>query len=289
MGQILKDFSAPVLARAIEANVNGQFPLLFAHLPQIEVHDEADMLWIVSNIAHSYLNCVLRAQLAPDDIDSRIEATLAHFKSRGLPMRWRVGPTTQPADLGKHLTAHGLTCRGDTIGMAADLLALSEDLVPPSGLTIRRVSDRSALQKWVHSVAVSFEHPASVGDILFEVHAHPGFGQHLAWRLYLGLLEGEPVAASRLFLAAGVAGISPVATVPEARRRGIGTAMTLAALREAHGMGYRIGVLHAAPGGLGIYRRLGFKEYCRFGSYLWEGGESGGKETSTSELDAFRP
>ncbi len=268
MGEILKDFSAPVLARAIEANVNGQFLLLFAHLRQIEVHDEPDMLWVVSDIPHSYLNCVLRAQLAPDDIGSKIEATLAQFSLRGLPMRWRVGPTTQPADLGKHLTAHGLTYSGDTIGMAADLLGLREDLASPSGLTIQHVNDGSALQKWVHPVAVSFEHPASVGDMLFEVYARPGFGQHLAWRLYLGLLEGEPVAASRLFLAAGVAGISHVATVPEAQRQGIGTAMTLAALSEARGMGYRIGVLHAAPGGLGIYRRLGFKEYCTFEVYV---------------------
>lgn len=271
ISEILRDFSASTLATAIEANVNGQFPLLFVHLPQIEIHDEPGILWVASNIPHHYLNGVLRAQFAPEEIEARVNETLTHFKSRRLPMRWRVGASTRPADLGKHLTAHGLTYAGDTIGMAVDLLALSEDLPPPPSLRIEHVGDGDTLRRWVHAVAVSFEHPESVANALLEIHARAGVGQRLPWRLYLGLLGGQPVAASRLFLAAGVAGISHVATIPEARRQGIGTAMTLVPLREARGMGYRIAVLHAAPGGLGVYRRLGFREYCKFHEYLWLG------------------
>ena len=47
--------------------------------------------------------------------------------------------------------------------------------------------------------------------------------------------------------------------------------MTLAPLLEARAMGYRIGVLHASEMGLGVYRRLGFQEYCRLGGYVWMG------------------
>jgi GNAT superfamily N-acetyltransferase len=260
------------LVRAIETNAIEQFPLLSADLPQIEVHHEPDMLWVITDVPHPYLNCVLRAQLAPDNVDARISATLAHFRSRRLPMTWRVGPSTQPADLGTHLTKHGLTYKGDTVGMAVDLLALSEELPAPSGLTIERVGDLEALEKWVHPVAISFGHTEAVAKTLFDVYASLGFGQHLPFRLYVGLLEGEVVAASRLFLAAGVAGIHGLATLREARRQGIGTAMTLAPLLEARSMGYRIGVLRAAPMGLGLYRRLGFEEYCRISIYTWMGG-----------------
>jgi GNAT superfamily N-acetyltransferase len=42
-----------------------------------------------------------------------------------------------------------------------------------------------------------------------------------------------------------------VATHPEVRRRGIGTAMTLAPLLEVRRTGYRIGVLRTAPGAPG--------------------------------------
>ena len=259
------------MARAIEANAIEQFPLLSADLPNIEVHDEPDMLWVTTNVPHPYPNCVFRAELARDDVDARISTTLAHFRSRQLPMTWRVGPSTRPSDLGKHLKRRGLTYTGDTVGMAVDLLVLTEDLPTPSGLTIEHVDDAEALEKWVHPVAIAFRHTEAVAKTLFDVYASQGFGQHRRWRLYLGSLEGEVVAASRLYLGAGVAGIHAVATVPDARRQGIGTAMTLAPLREARGMGYGIGVLRAAPTGLGLYRRLGFEECCRIGIYTWMG------------------
>lgn len=279
ISEILKDFSAPPLARAIEANVIGQFQLVFARLPQAEIHDEPDMAWIVTDIPHPYLNCVLRAKLALDDIDAGIDATLTHFRSRGLPMTWYIGPSTEPADLGRHLTAHGLTHAEDESGMAVDLLALNEDLSAPLDLTIERVGDVETLQKWLYPVMISFNYPDFVANALFDLYARLGLGQHLRWRLYVGLLKGEPVAASRLFLGGGVGGISHLATLPEARRQGVGTAMTLAPLREARSMGYRIGVLRSTQRALGVYRRLGFKEHCKFGIYIWAGGKSQGEGT----------
>jgi GNAT superfamily N-acetyltransferase len=89
---------------------------------------------------------------------------------------------------------------------------------------------------------------------------------------------GQPVASSRLILGAGVAGIYGVGTVPEARRRGIGAAMTHVPLLQARALGYRIATLHPSPMGLGSYRRLGFEEYCFLDRYVLskETGETAG-------------
>ncbi|HZP81157.1 MAG TPA: GNAT family N-acetyltransferase [Chthonomonadaceae bacterium] len=100
-----------------------------------------------------------------------------------------------------------------------------------------------------------------------------GFGAHLPLRNSLASLHGEPVACSTLVLAAGVAGIYCVATVPEARRQGSGGAITAAPLHIARAMGYRIGILQASESGHPVYRRLGFQEFCTLGLYLWQGAD----------------
>ena len=108
---------------------------------------------------------------------------------------------------------------------------------------IEQVSNREQLKQWLHPVTVSFELPQAVASSFFELFARRGFGPDVPWQLFVGLAEGQPVAASRLFCAAGVAGVYHVATVPAARRRGLGSALTLAAVRSARELGYRVGVL----------------------------------------------
>jgi ribosomal protein S18 acetylase RimI-like enzyme len=153
--------------------------------------------------------------------------------------------------------------------MAVDLLAFEEDSASPAGLTIPTVGDEGALAQWVSAAVIGFEMPETGEGPCFDLFAGVGFD--LPLRNYLGLLGGEAVAASQLFLAADVAGIYCVATVPEARRQGIGTAMTLASLREARAMGYRIGILQSSEMGLGLYRGLGFEECCKLSYGIWMG------------------
>lgn len=54
--------------------------------------------------------------------------------------------------------------------------------------------------------------------------------------------------------------------------------MTLRVLRDARALGYRVAVLTASPSGIGVYRSLGFREYCLFSRYEWEPREN---ETDT--------
>jgi GNAT superfamily N-acetyltransferase len=265
MSDILKDFSAPALVAAIKTNLFEWYRYL-GRSPKAELYDSPEVTWLLTGISNSFVNGVLRTQLEPDNVDATIEETLAHFKNVAA-MSWWTEPGTRPTDLGEHLLAHGLVYTDGGPGMAVDLSALNEDLPTPTSLMIEHVDDTETLRKWAYASIIGFEHPETDVDIWYDVFA--GLEFDLPLRNYVGILNGEPVATAELFLAAGVAGIYVVATVPDARRQGIGAALTLAPLREARGMGYRIGIVHSSPMGLGVYRRLGFREYCKMSHYAW--------------------
>jgi ribosomal protein S18 acetylase RimI-like enzyme len=99
-----------------------------------------------------------------------------------------------------------------------------------------------------------------------------GIGQ-TPWQIYVGRLDGEPVAINMLFCGAGVASVYAVGTVPSARGRGIGGAITLMPLLEAREMGYRYGVLFATQMGIHTYERIGFRlTAARINRFLWRAG-----------------
>ncbi len=261
-------FPASALTEAIEANILDHARAVAAHAPGVELHDEPDLLWTSSSIAHPYLNRVYIAQFPGDDADRRIAAILTYFESRGLPLSWHVGPLSRPEDLGSRLGERGLTRVEDETGMALDLAALPRDQAMPVGLDIERITDVQSLRSWVEVVTSSFGCPARVASALHNVHEAAGFGQETPWRLCLGSMEGEPVGTSRVFFGGKVAGVYHVATRPEARRQGVGKAMTSYALRDAQELGYELAVLRAAQRALGIYLQLGFREYCTFSRYV---------------------
>jgi ribosomal protein S18 acetylase RimI-like enzyme len=263
-------FPASTLTAAIESNILDHARAVAARSPQVELHDEPDLFWISSGIAHPYLNRIYRAMFRGEDVDGRVAETLAHFDPRGSAVSWHVGPSSGPSDLGSRLEGSGLTRLEDEVGMALEMVDLLEDVRMPAGLVFERVTDGEKLRWWTEIVAVSFGRPLRVESVLSQVHEATGFGGEAPWRLYLGLLDGQPVGTSRVFFSGKVAGVYHVATRPEARRRGIGTAMTAHALREARELGYEIAVLRAAQAGLGIYHRLGFRECCTFSRYVRE-------------------
>jgi GNAT superfamily N-acetyltransferase len=265
MDVILQDTSRSALITAIEDNAFAIIPA-FGQWPQAEVYDGAEIKWSITRIPFPMFNCVFRARLASRQVDSAVQSVIERARARNVPVLWWTGPQTQPVDLGRYLEASGFIHSGHEPGMAVDLMRLNEDWTIPPGLSIQRVSNAETLKEWCQAFVQGFEMPSFVADAFFDFMSHVGLGTALP---YLGLLNGQPVATSLIAPAAGVAGVYNVATVPEARHKGIGTLMTGSPLRDARAMGYRVGILNASEMGVGVYRRLGFQEYCQIGHYVW--------------------
>ena len=274
MTDILSSTADPALADALDANFTQQYTY-FRNAPQATVHDDDTITWVVSGIPIAEYNAVTRLRLPPNTsqqtLDVQIEATIAEFRTRHLPFTWWIGPTTTHWEtLAQRLIAHGLTHLGKGPGMAVKLDMLPEQLSTPDGLIIEPVNDLAGLDAWVRTAGAGYGEPEDVLRARLAVHTHLGMGPDLPLRRYLAWLDGQPVALSAYFLAAGIVGIYDVATIPPVRRQGIGAAITLAPLRAAHALGYRVGALESSPMGVGVYTRLGFRACCSFDLYSWE-------------------
>jgi len=256
------------LVAAIEGN---QFALreYMARWPQMEVHHEPGLAWAMVNVPLAPLNLIWGARLTPAKVRERAGAVLARYAARALPVQWLTGPSTQPPDLGRRLEEQGLFHEGDAPGMA---LVLSGKAGPAAaglaaGLEIRRLARPSELPDWLAAFGGAGL-PEPVASALLDLEASLGFEPEPPYVRYVAYRAGRPLATASLFLAAGAAGMYNVFTLPEARGEGLGRALTLRALHDAHARGCTLAVLASSRLGLGLYRRLGFREHCRFGRYV---------------------
>ena len=260
------EISEQTIVKAIKANLFDYYDYL-GHSPQAELKDTPEFKWLMTGIPHSFLNHVLRTQLPSNQVDGKIKEMLAYFHSKGISeFSWWVEPDSGPPDLNKHLLSHGLIYTDDEPGMSCNLHEMNEEVTTSSAFTVKCVQDSAMLRQWVQVAITGYGLPEQCAGACFNLFA--GLGFDLPLRNYIGFLNGLPVACSQLFLGAGVAGIYWVATVPEARKQGLGTALTLAPLCEARELGYTVGILHPSKMGYKVYQGIGFREYCRLGYFL---------------------
>jgi len=249
------------LVRAIEDNAAELLMAMGAAGGGVQREDAAAR-WTIGGSPIDYHNAVVAA---PGDVDAVIAESLAELENHGVPGSWHAGPSMRSNGLGERLVAAGFASGGSEPGMAVRLDELRTPAVVP-GLEIVRVRDDDALATWDGTLGRGFGEGEREARWVAEVYRKLGYGD--PWRHYLGRLDGEPVATTTIFLGAGVAGVYFVMTIPEARRRGIGAAITYAALREAEAVA-EYGVLGSSPAGRSVYAGLGFREYCTIELYEW--------------------
>jgi GNAT superfamily N-acetyltransferase len=229
--------------------------------------DDGEVRWTIGGSPIDYHNAVVAADLRPDRADDVIAESIQLLKARNVPGSWHVGPSMRPSDLGDRLLAAGFVHGGAEPGMAVALADLTDERIGPADLRIARITSDEALSTWAATLARGFGEGPKEADWVAEVYRREGYGD--PWRHYLAYLDDEPVATATIYLDAGVAGVYFVMTVPEARRRGIGAAITRAAVHQARDAGVQYAVLGSSPAGRSVYTSLGFREYCLVHLYEW--------------------
>jgi ribosomal protein S18 acetylase RimI-like enzyme len=86
-------------------------------------------------------------------------------------------------------------------------------------------------------------------------------------RYYLARVDGRDVATAAGFTLGGATAIFSVATPPEHRGKGYGSAVTAHAVRDGFAAGAQFATLQSSAMGESVYRRLGFREFERYVLY----------------------
>ncbi|HEX3721174.1 MAG TPA: GNAT family N-acetyltransferase [Nitrolancea sp.] len=198
----------------------------------------------------SSVNC-LTVYSEPDPVQL-VELARAFFGSEGFDVIVESETTTA---FEARLIEHGWQLDEEEPAM---LLTPIPEIPPtPAELDIRRVTTEAALadfmgithtgQRWIPSLEAATDPNVAI---------------------FVGYVADRPVAASRINCMGEIGDINGVETLPEYRRRGIGTAMTWAAVAAGRDRDCSAITLSASAMGYPVYRRMGFEPVCVYRTYI---------------------
>lgn len=228
-------------------------------------------VWFHSGIPHPFFNGVPRAAFHDESVGMVVDALRARADVTGAPAFWWVGPHSTPSTIATQLDAFGIRRAGSVPAMAMNLQQSGSFELDVAGLSIERVQGPEGQAVWGRVAATGSNFSMQAIEALTALEQRLGGPRYREQYRYIGRLDGAPVATSAMVLDAGVAGVYAVATLPEARQRGIGRAMSVAALVDARAAGCRVAVLQASPAGYPIYRKIGFTEIASYDLHLQAG------------------
>jgi GNAT superfamily N-acetyltransferase len=269
--------SKPSQASSVNRIINSAIELFmdFGSYPHCELIDDGNHLGLLSRVKHPMANSVVQAHLNPKTLTADIQNIIAPYQNKELPFLWYVWPNSSPENLGEQLLANGFLHSHDAPAMLADLSALPDKVSRADGLGIERVRTEEMLAEYRVPLEVSFEIPDEVSDLFVSIFRYLDLTDDASTYHYVAYLDGKLSACSTVYLGEDdVAGIWNVATLPEARGKGIGTAVTWEACCEAKQRGYQHAVLLSSEMGYNVYQRLGFVEIFKAHVYLWQPSEN---------------
>lgn len=185
------------------------------------------------------------------------------FQRAHLPFSWWVAETDSPADLADALQQEGFALKEKNVGMYAKLNDLPVAMTP---LKVQRVESAMALKEFTEVIASIGGSPLAF-DRIYSHAPLVTYAGNTSVELYLGFFENTPSVTGILVTHANVAGIYYVATRPEQRKKGFGTAMMCHLLKRAKQKGYFIATLQASEDGIPLYEKLGFQRCSAFLEY----------------------
>jgi len=181
---------------------------------------------------------------------------ISWVEAAGVPFEVRVDEPLV-SDVQATLDAHDL--ERDPVPLPAMVLSPIPSIPAAApGVSMGRV-DQAGYGTFIQLVG-STGIPEELGVRVFPEHLVSS--DHAAY--FVAALDGEPAGISLAWRTGESGGIYSVATLESARRRGVGTTVTWAALDAIRAWGCTSAVLQSSEMGYPVYRAMGFVEVTRY-------------------------
>lgn len=191
-------------------------------------------------------NAVLARGLDRADVGEAVEGVANAYEEAGVE-RYAVWAHDSEEPAIAELESRGLSFDTSTCAMA---MSLDEIAVPPPDIELG---------------------PADWDEYLRIIDVPDGTFSDLdpaTFHLLVARLDGQNVSAAVAYDHRADCSIFSLATLPNARRQGLGTALTALHLHQARERGCTTASLQSTPEAEGVYRSVGFRDLGRFVEYV---------------------
>ena len=236
------------LVRIADESFIASFRKLAQHVSQGETHEEGSIFSFNTGLPLSSFNgCVVTQETSSTELAGCLEWVAAH----DVPFRVWIAEKLA-AGLAEVPVSYGLE-------PAASLYP---------GMVLHPIPDAPTFDAGVDVVAISeptldefigvLEEGGLRGELARRLIS-PSFARDADVRLFVGRLDERPVGTSIAIRSGDASGVYNVGTLPQARRRGVGSAVTWAAVGAGQAWGCDTVVLQSSVMGLSMYPDMGFR------------------------------
>ncbi len=248
---------APVSHRNAHLNLIDSSRQLFELDPGAKIETGAGWVFGAGRSSHPVIsNAAFRVDdgLDPDEF---LEPARAFFaaRDRGFAV-WARGGVPEDQDLIDAADEAGFQQVYEMPEMVLDRRAEERPL--PDGVELRRVTSPADAEDYWKIATGAYASLGFPPEIFAFYENHDGLtADNVA--AFLAHLDGRPAGIAMTIGSHNVAGIYWVGSTEETRGRGLGWAVTAAAVNAGFDLGAEIASLQASPMGEGLYRQMGFE------------------------------
>lgn len=218
-----------------------------------------------------YVDCGMPADtfnigvLFTDSADDQrlLHETVDYFTDKNFPMSlwcWEnIRDSTRQA-----IVKHGLFLSEVNIGMYAYTSDLHPAAEMPDGFSVRRVSSPMEVRQFGAALSSLFGNSMEGVNVrkYYDSLSESTLYNHSDLKLFIGFMNEKAACIGSAMYSNSSVGIYDIATLPEQRKKGLGSAMFNSILSEIKNSYDGLCVLQASEAGANLYRRAGFREVC---------------------------